>query len=238
VVGPARVSVDKIYKSSDFIRSSIVLARTTVTPVTLSDVSPSEDATRAGKGERTRARLLGLAIARFAAQGYRGTSVSDVARDAGLTPAAVYAYFTGKAGLFEAAVDADAAALIEEAGAEAAGSPIGERELRFVAALVDRVDAHPLARRVLAGLEPEVLPRLLRLPSLDASTSGCAVELADGQRLGEIRADVDPAVMAKGLETIVLALLMGHVQSGAGDDPARVAGVAAVLDAALRAPRA
>lgn len=214
-----------------------MLASGTLRVVTAPDLTSTDDQTRAGKGTRTRARLLELAVARFAAQGYRGTSVSDVARDARLTPAAVYAYFEGKAALFEAAVDADAAALIEEAEAAAAATPIAERQLQFVNALVERVDAHPLARRVLAGLEPEVLPRLLRLPSLDASTAECAAELAEAQRQGEIRSDVDALVMAKGLETVVLALLMGHVQSGAGDDPARAAGVTAVLEAALRPPR-
>jgi AcrR family transcriptional regulator len=33
------------------------------------------------KGERTRQRLLEAAIQRFAADGYRRTSVSDIARD-------------------------------------------------------------------------------------------------------------------------------------------------------------
>ena len=41
-----------------------------------------------GKGERTRRRLLDIAVQRFAADGFRRTSVSDIAREAGLTPAA------------------------------------------------------------------------------------------------------------------------------------------------------
>src|ERR671910_1608635 len=74
-----------------------------------------------GKGERTRQRLLEIAVRRFAADGFRRTSVSDIAREAGLTPAAAYAYFAGKDGLFQAAVDADASALIE--AARSAGGP-------------------------------------------------------------------------------------------------------------------
>ena len=72
-------------------------------------VTPVE--TPGTKGDRTRRRLLDLAVRRFAADGYRRTSVSDIARDADLTPAAVYAYFAGKEALFQAAVDADASAL-------------------------------------------------------------------------------------------------------------------------------
>ncbi len=193
-------------------------------------------AARSPKGELTRARLLDGAIRRFAAEGYRGASVSDIARDAGLTPAAAYAYFAGKEALFEAAVDADAAALIDVARGAAGEGPVRERELAFVGALVEHVDEHPLARRVLAGLEPDVVHRLLDLPSLHAVREECARDIADAQRAGEVRADVDPGALASGLESIVLALLMGHVQTGAADDRARAQGVIALLDAALRAP--
>lgn len=188
------------------------------------------------KGERTRARLLDGAIRRFAAEGYRRTSLSDIARDAGLTPAAAYAYFAGKEALFEAAVDADAAALIDEARRAAGDGPVRERELAFIGALVEHVDGHPLARRVLAGLEPEVVHRLLGLPSLEAVRDECARDLADAQRAGDVRPDVDADALASGLESIVLALLMGHVQTGAARDATRAAGVIALLDAALRAP--
>jgi AcrR family transcriptional regulator len=189
------------------------------------------------KGERTRTRLLELAIRRFAAEGYRRTSVSDVARDAGLTPAAVYAYFAGKEGLFEAAVDADAAALIDDAQSVSRSGSILDQEIRFVAALIERVDHHPLARRVLAGLEPDAVHRVVRLPSLDALTADFARELADAQRAGEVRDDIDPTLVAKGMESIVLALLMAHVQTGEGLEESRSAAVVSVLEAVLRPAR-
>ncbi len=65
----------------------------------------AQDATPS-KGDRTRQRLLEIAVQRFAADGYRRTSVSDIARDAGLTPAATYAYFRNKEALFQAAAEA------------------------------------------------------------------------------------------------------------------------------------
>ncbi|HYX10389.1 MAG TPA: helix-turn-helix domain-containing protein, partial [Candidatus Acidoferrum sp.] len=168
-----------------------------------------------GKGERTRQRLLEIAVRRFAVDGFRRTSVSDIAREAGLTPAAAYAYFAGKEGLFQAAVDADAGALIEAARSAAAdGASAREQLFLFVAELRERVDVHPLARRVLSGLEPEVVARLLTIPSLVALTAALADELAEAQADGEIRPDVDPAEVAVGLETIVLALLMAELQTG------------------------
>jgi AcrR family transcriptional regulator len=190
-----------------------------------------------GKGERTRQRLLDIAVQRFAADGFRRTSVSDIAREAGLTPAAAYAYFAGKEGLFQAAVDADAGALIEAARSVAAkGASAREQFFLFVAELRERVDDHPLARRVLSGLEPEVAARLLTIPSLVALTAALADDLAEAQAASEIRADVDPAEVAVGLETIVLALLMAELQTGLTVEPERQAGVLAVMDAALRPP--
>ena len=188
-----------------------------------------------GKGERTRQRLLDIAVQRFAADGFRRTSVSDIAREAGLTPAAAYAYFAGKEGLFQAAVDADAGALIEAArSAAAAGATARDQLFLFVGELRERVDEHPLARRVLSGLEPEVVARLLTIPSLVALTAALADELAEAQAASDIRPDVDPAELAVGLETIVLALLMAELQTGLTVEPERQAGVLAVMDAALR----
>jgi AcrR family transcriptional regulator len=190
-----------------------------------------------GKGERTRQRLLEIAVRRFAADGFRRTSVSDIARAAGLTPAAAYAYFAGKEGLFQAAVDTDAASLIDAARSDAlGGGSARERLFVFVAALRARVDDHPLARRVLSGLEPEVAARLVTIPSLVALTAELADELAEAQAAGDIRGDVDPAELAVGLETIVLALLMAELQTGLTVEAERAAGVLAVIDAALRPP--
>ncbi len=188
-----------------------------------------------GKGERTRQRLLDIAVQRFAVDGFRRTSVSDIAREAGLTPAAAYAYFAGKEGLFQAAVDTDAGALIEAARSAAAeGASAREQLFLFVGELRERVDDHPLARRVLSGLEPEVAARLLTIPSLVALTAALADELTEAQAASDIRPDVDPAEVAVGLETIVLALLMAELQTGLTVEPERQAGVLAVMDAALR----
>src|SRR5437763_17056148 len=96
-----------------------------------------------GKGERTRRRLLDIAVQRFAADGFRRTSVSDIAREAGLTPAAAYAYFAGKEGLFQAAVDADAGALTEAARSAAAeGASARDHPFLFGGGLRDSRQHH------------------------------------------------------------------------------------------------
>jgi AcrR family transcriptional regulator len=188
---------------------------------------------REGKGDRTRRRLLDHAIARFAADGYRRTSVSDIARDAGLTPAGAYAYFAGKEALFVAAVDDDAGSLIDRArDARERASSVIDRLLAGIGALADGLDAHPLARRVLGGQEPEVVARLLELPSLGALRADIAEELRGAQAHGEVRRDIDAEDLALGIETIVLTLLMGIVQAGPPEE-ARQRGVTALLRAAL-----
>jgi AcrR family transcriptional regulator len=188
------------------------------------------------KGEQTRRRLLELAVEAFATAGYQTTTVSAIARRAGLTPASAYAYFPGKAELFEAAVDADAAALVDEAMARLTPGPPRTRLLGLIAGLVEGLDRHPLARRVLAGREPDAAGRLLGLPALERLRETTAGELAAGQRAGTVRPDVDPRALALGLETVVLALLMASLQVGAADPDAmatRRGAVIAVLDAAL-----
>jgi AcrR family transcriptional regulator len=198
----------------------------------------AETATPVSKGDRTRQRLLDIAIRRFANDGYRRTSVSDIAREAGVTPATTYAYFAGKGALFEAAVDADAAELMTQARATMTGDTARARWIPWVGALVNALDDHPLAARVLGGKEPDVIGRLLNLPSLRAIRNEVESDLRLGQTRAEVRRDIDAATLADGLETCVLALLMGYVQAGPSENAAaRADGVFALLDAALRPPR-
>jgi AcrR family transcriptional regulator len=186
------------------------------------------------KGERTRARVLDEAVQRFATGGFRGTSVAAIARAAGVTPAAVYSYFEGKEGLFDAAVDHDAAALIQEV-LEAGGWPQGEAWVQVIPRLVERLDDHPLAKRVLAGHEADAVVRLLQIPALQDLEAKVADDLRLGQELGLVRTDIDVGLMAQGLESLVLALLIAMVQTGIGlTDARRAQSVFAVLSSAIR----
>jgi AcrR family transcriptional regulator len=188
------------------------------------------------KGDRTRGRLLEIAVRRFALDGYRRTSVSDIAREAQLSPAAVYAYFTGKEALFEAAVDLDAGALIDRARTAIEGTPVRDREAVILAELAGHVTEHPLAARVLSGQEPEVIDRVLDLPSLREFNAQIAQDIAEAQAAGEVRADVDPVTMANGFEAIVLTLLMGFLQAKVDGESRLAVGALSVLSAALRPP--
>jgi len=188
------------------------------------------------KGDRTRNLLLEIAVRRFALDGFRRTSVSDIAREAQLSPAAVYAYFTNKEALFEAAVDQDAGALIDRARAAIRDTPVRDREAVILAELADHVAEYPLAARVLSGQEPDVIDRVLDLPSLQEFNAQIAADIAAAQAAGEVRTDVDPEIMANGFEAIVLTLLMGFLQARVSTDSRQAIGALSVLSAALRPP--
>jgi AcrR family transcriptional regulator len=190
------------------------------------------------KGVRTRQAILEVATAHFASAGRRGTTVPTIAREMGLTPSAVYTYFPTKQALFEEAVDADAAGLIADALPDIlAGSFDGDFAAVFLRLLAS-LPAHPLARRVLSGEEGTGVERLVQLPSEKRLHGGLTRALAQGQIEGTVRSDIEPQVLAIGLETIVVALIIAVLQTGGGlPDSTTSAGVLAVLDAALRRPR-
>jgi AcrR family transcriptional regulator len=188
------------------------------------------------KGERTRRRLLEIAIDRFGERGYRATSVSEVARAAGLTQAAVYAYFDSKETLFDAAVDADAAAAITTVGAQAAASDVNQLVPMLLILLLGSIDSHPLVRRVVSGQEPDALARLINLPALSDLTRTITERVRAGQESGEVRTDIDAEMFANGAESIILSLLMSVTQVGGTTEARRQIGVLSIFDAVLRPP--
>ena len=98
------------------------------------------------KGPGTRQVILAAAISRFGRDGYRSTSVADIAREAAVGPTAAFAYFPNKEALFLAAVDADAAAMIEEALSKAnATSNTREWRQAFFVGSVEALGRHSLA---------------------------------------------------------------------------------------------
>lgn len=189
------------------------------------------------KGEISRRAILGAAVARFGRDGFRSTSVADIARDAGVSGPLVYAHYPNKEALFLAALDHDAAEVMAEGLQHLLDEPteIDWRQT-LVVTLVDAVDRHPLARRVLAGLEPEVTDRVLDIPMLNELRRACADRLRVDQANGRVRTDIDPVVVANGIVSIVLSLLMSITQLGRGVVSEYAEDVGAVLSAAIDPP--
>ena len=191
------------------------------------------------KGEVTRQEILAAAIERFGRDGFRATSVTDIARAAGVAATAPYAYFEGKEALFLAAVDHDAAGVINEGLLGVFDQP-GAADWRnaLLTTLVGAVQAHPLARRLLAGLEPDVTRRVLDIPALNDLRAACAERLRAEQATGGVRPDIDPTSAANGVVAIVLSLLMSVVQLGVDAVGPYAADVSGVFAAALDPPSA
>ena len=190
------------------------------------------------KGDRTRQALLRAAVVRFARDGYRGTSVADVCRDAGLSTTASYPYFANKEAFFVAAVDEDVAGLIGDAvsfvaideNLEGWGSVMMQ-------ALLDHISHHPLAARIVKGLEPEFTMRLLYIPALQDLRQTVTELIRSEQLSGRVRQDIDAAQTSRGMTVIVISLLMASAQTGATGGFEQVAAdVESVLGAATRPP--
>jgi AcrR family transcriptional regulator len=191
--------------------------------------------TTTSKGAQTRRAILDAAIVRFGRDGYRSASLADIARDASVGGTVAYAYFPNKEALFFAAVDEDAAGVIHDGLSVAFAETNAPHWWQtLITTLVEALDTHPLARRLLAGLEPEVTGRVLEMPALSELRKACAAQLRKDQLEGSVRADIDLVVMANGIVAIMLSLLMSVVQIG-GDAAALYADdIAAVFDAAIR----
>lgn len=198
--------------------------------------SPAE---AVGKGAQTRHAILRAAITRFGREGYRATSVADIARDAGVGSTVTYAYFPNKEALFLAALDEDAAGVVEKClAASLEETSLGVWQGALILTFVDAVEGHPLARRVLAGLEPHVTARMIEIPAMAELRKAVAERLRADQMAGTIRADIDPVSIANGCVAILLSLMMSVLQFGPHGAVAYGSDVFAVFTAALEPPRA
>ncbi len=190
------------------------------------------------KGERTRRAILDAAIDRFGRDGFRGTSVADITRDAGLGGSLAYAYFPNKEALFLAALDEDAAHVIHEGVSHIlTDTREDDWQISLMTTLVEALDRHPLARRVLAGREPDVIDRVVEIPAMLELRKAIAERLRSDQLSGVVRSDIDPVAVGNGMVTVTMSLLMSMLQFGdvmladLGPD------VWAVFTAALDPPR-
>jgi len=190
------------------------------------------------KGEHTRQAILAAAIARFGRDGYRSTSVADIARDAAVGGTVAYAYFPSKEALFYAAVDEDAAAVIHEGLSTIIADPhadVHDWRQALLVTLVAAVERHPLAKRLLAGLEPDVTVRVLEIPALSELRKACVERLRTEQAAGTVRPEIDAVGVANGMVTIILSLLMAVVHLGGDAATTYGPDVTAVFEAALHA---
>lgn len=167
------------------------------------------------RGDATRRSLLAAATERFARDGYRATSVADISRDAGVGGTTAYVHYPNKESLFLAAVDDDLTALFEEVIAAVTHSePRDDWYTGLFPELLAALERHPLARRLVAGLEPSMTVLVLETEAFDELRATIANLIATAQDDGSIRPDLAPGLLADGLVSLVVSLAMAVVQIG------------------------
>ena len=180
----------------------------------------------------TRGAVLQAARARFAAHGYDGTRLRDVAADADVDVALVSYFFGSKDGLFAAALTLpiSPAQIVEELVAGGGTDGLGERLARNILARLDGPDGpsfvglvrsaagNEQAAELLRGfVEREVLGRLAR--AIDAPEPELRAALAGSQVVGMIMAryvvrvrplaDADPETLVRALGPTLQRYLTG-----------------------------
>ncbi|GLZ53390.1 TetR family transcriptional regulator [Actinomycetospora sp. NBRC 106378] len=161
--------------------------------------TPSSEGTgRGAKSARTRRRVVDAAAHVLVRRGYAGTRLSDVAEVAQVQAPAIYYYFSSRDELIEEAVAvglARARTLVEEALAEANGSPL-DRLRVAVAAHLSTLLTHSDHARGAIRTVPQ-LPESMRARHRQAERDYIDIWrglVADARAAGEIDRDLEPGV--------------------------------------------
>ncbi len=186
-------------------------------------------ARRNRRRERSRAEIVEAARAVLLREGISGTTLSMVAREVGLTKAALYYYFPSKdALLFEVvygifALQAQAvhdAVEQTQSGGDALGAIIRQMVQTFTPRMDDFRLAFLHAQVAGPGSVQVLAEQLARIrPLNDLAYAGAAVRLAHDGARAPGRAEVEPRLMAflAAMSAIGLLTMKGMVESA--DDP-------------------
>ena len=144
-------------------------------------------------GDEARARVLEVALDLFAASGYRGTSVAQVAQHAGLSQAGLLHHFPSKVALLTAALEYREET--EGTRLEVDGvAPLGWAAFDALTGLVDRNAARPSIVRLFVTLSAEALDAAHPahewiLNHYDSLTTWLTAAVEFGRDQGEFRPD-------------------------------------------------
>lgn len=156
------------------------------------DVRPYE--TLLAKGEDRKQRILEVAQRLLSRSGWRNTTLAQIAREAGVTPAGLLHHFDSKEQLLHAVLDARD--LDDETHSDRGGDLLGE-----IAQVADRFNRQPelvgtFTVLLVENIAPDA-PLHDRLVSRQRdATEIVAAGIRRGQAAGRYRADIDPAVKA------------------------------------------
>lgn len=157
----------------------------------MNSIQKNSTSPKTAKAAATRCRLLAFAITAFADREFHTVSIAEISREAGLTPQAVYRYFKGKDELFRAALEHDVETLQNSVLSDIAEIPLPTLTGHVWRVYSSRIDAHPLARKVITSRDHDMLEFISRLPSTRALFDRINTELTAAQRHDVIRTDIN-----------------------------------------------
>ena len=147
-----------------------------------------------------REKLLAAGTELFAAQGFAGVSIRELATAAGVNRALVSYHFGGKAGLYESVITAQYERLVGKFEAIAASTATVEEKVRMYADVIRRnhTEDQPLMARLIQGeltsptacLENVVRKYTVRIAGIISGV------LRQGIQAGNFRQDIDPVFAA------------------------------------------
>lgn len=154
-----------------------------------------------------RDRLLGAAARVFARNGYEGTRILDIVREAGLSTGAVYGRFRSKNDLLRAAIveQAGDVAHLDEPGTTRVADLIARMGRATTGELSDR-EAVRLEAFVASRREPEIAQAIAEASSALRMSMQPLVEAAALD--GTVAGDIDPEAVLFFVRTVGLGLLL------------------------------
>ncbi|HLN67411.1 MAG TPA: TetR/AcrR family transcriptional regulator [Streptosporangiaceae bacterium] len=169
--------------------------------------------------------VLGGAVKVFNERGYDGTSMEDLSRELGITKSAIYHHVAGKEELLllavERALNGLFALLDDIAGLDVpAMTRLEELARRSVLLLVAELPFVTLLLRVRGNTEAE-RQALARRRSFDAAVGDLVAQARDE---GDLRSDIDPALVARLLYGMINSVSEWYRPRGAGR-PAELADI-------------
>jgi TetR/AcrR family transcriptional regulator, fatty acid metabolism regulator protein len=176
-------------------------------------------AIRAGGAEEKRRLILDAAVRVFARKGFHTARVGDIAEEAGVAHGLLYHYFSSKDEVLETIFRENWSLLLERIHAVEASDEPAREQLRHVATILLRTWRH----------EPDVVRVLVREIARSAEVQDRIGELVKpigairriverGQKSGEFRADLDPALAAVvfygGIDELLTGWVLGQLPDG------------------------
>jgi AcrR family transcriptional regulator len=172
----------------------------------------------------TRERILDAAAELFAEHGYAGTTTRSIAELAGVNEVTLFRRFQTKAGVLAALGERLAA---KQAGRAASFVPEGEGVRGTLLALArleiaGAIEAGGLALRL--AFEAKSVPEIAEVlgGGVPANLQGLADYLAEQQRAGALREDIEPGVLAEAFFGLTSSYVMYRMVMGVADFPVDV----------------